>query len=163
VGGLMRLDNLLEKRWSRNATLVQGLVALDIIEELSFELDRMVAVMAEAGLPAPIFSNNGDTFVVSLSGAGARLPGGPAKNHIMPGTDPRGSSRQLARRTRQAWAWTIYGGGKPYCGISVVGGRHSRLRIETRGRQQGPAITRGCHLRCRVFPQSEQATLVPLD
>jgi ATP-dependent DNA helicase RecG len=43
LGGPMRLDNLLERRWSRNATLVQGLVALEIIEELGFGLDRMVA------------------------------------------------------------------------------------------------------------------------
>jgi ATP-dependent DNA helicase RecG len=78
LGGPMRLDNLLDKRWSRNATLVQGLVALDIIEELGFGLDRMVAVMAEAGLPAPVFTDNGDTFVVTLYGAGAALLQDPA-------------------------------------------------------------------------------------
>jgi len=67
------IDNLLEKRWSRNATLVQGLAALDIIEELGFGLNRMVAVMADAGLPAPVFADNGDTFVVTLYGHGRRL------------------------------------------------------------------------------------------
>jgi ATP-dependent DNA helicase RecG len=73
LGGPMRLDNLLERRWSRNATLVQGLVALDIIEELGFGLDRMVAAMAAARLPAPLFKEIGETFVVTLYGAGASL------------------------------------------------------------------------------------------
>jgi len=73
LGGPMQLDNLLVKRWSRNATIVQGLVTLDIIEELGFGLDRMVAVMADAGLPAPAFANHGDTFVVTLYGHGRRL------------------------------------------------------------------------------------------
>lgn len=72
LGGPMRLDSLLSKRWSRNATLVQGLVALEIIEGLGFGLDRMVAAMAEAGLPAPVFANHGDTFAVTLYGAGRR-------------------------------------------------------------------------------------------
>jgi len=73
LGGPMRLDNLLVRRWSRNATLVQGLAALDIIEELGFGLDRMVAAMADADLPAPVFTEIGDTFVVTLYGAAARL------------------------------------------------------------------------------------------
>jgi len=73
LGGPMRLDNLLVRRWSRNATLVQGLAALDIIEELGFGLDRMVAAMADGGLPAPVFTEIGDTFVVTLYGAAAQL------------------------------------------------------------------------------------------
>ncbi len=67
------MDNLLVRRWSRNATLVQGLAALDIIEELGFGLDRMVAAMADGGLPAPVFTEIGDTFVVTLYGAAAQL------------------------------------------------------------------------------------------
>lgn len=104
LGGPMRLDNLLEKRWSRNATLVQGLVALDIIEELGFGLDRMVAAMAEAGLPAPVFTDNGDTFVVTLYGAGASL----LKDHEQEGsrTAARGRDKRPQRRSledRHAW------------------------------------------------------------
>ena len=100
----MRLDNLLAKRWSRNATLVQGLVALDIIEELGFGLDRMVAVMAEAGLPAPVFANHGDTFVVTLYGAAAQL----RHTLIPPEHEERSQADQDARRPlsqaeRQAW------------------------------------------------------------
>lgn len=101
----MRLDNILEKRWSRNATLVQGLVALDIIEELGFGLDRMVAVMAEVGLPAPVFTNHGDTFVVTLYGHGARLLERTAepREHTSVG-EPIVTGRLQARRARQAWA-----------------------------------------------------------
>jgi len=105
LGGPMRIDNLLEKRWSRNATLVQGLVALDIIEELGFGLDRMVAVMAEAGLPAPVFANHGDTFVVTLYGHGARLLERTVepKGHPLE-VEPAATGRLQARRIRQAWA-----------------------------------------------------------
>ncbi len=102
------MDNLLERRWSRNATLVQGLAALDIIEELGFGLDRMVAAMAEAGLPAPEFKEIGDTFVVTLYGAAAQLhasltPGeresGRPSSHAQAG---RGTS--LTPAERQEWA-----------------------------------------------------------
>jgi len=78
-------------RWNGNATLVQGLVALDIIEELGFGLDRMVAVMAEAGLPAPVFTNHGDTFVVTLYGHGRNL---------LSTQEQRGP---LSQAERQAW------------------------------------------------------------
>jgi len=109
LGGPMRLDNLLAKRWSRNATLVQGLVALDIIEELGFGLDRMVAVMADAGLPAPVFTNHGDTFVVTLYGAAAQLRDAlrsedESGSDVTPVEEQEGTGRQHARRMRQAWA-----------------------------------------------------------
>ena len=99
----MRIDNLLEKRWSRNATLVQGLVALDIIEELGCGLDRMVAAMVDAGLPAPVFSDTGGTFVVTLYGHGQRLlasADGPRQQERAAAMD-RGA-RPL--NDRQVWA-----------------------------------------------------------
>jgi len=109
LGGPMRLDNLLERRWSRNATLVQGLVAFDIIEEVGFGLDRMVAVMADAALPPPVFKEIGDTFVVTLYGADrARLLTGdravtPAPHDTVPhvGDAPR---RRMSQEERLAWA-----------------------------------------------------------
>jgi len=103
LGGPMRLDNILEKRWSRNATLVQGLVALDIIEELGFGLDRMVAVMAEAGLPVPVFANHGDTFVVTLYGHGRQVlieSTGPRHEDLPAGK----GAPSLTMAERQAWA-----------------------------------------------------------
>lgn len=97
------MDNLLQKRWSRNATLVQGLATLDIIEELGFGLQRMVAAMAEDGLPAPVFADNGDTFVVTLYGHGRDLLAGtetrrPTAEPTVEATGGRTSAE------RQAWA-----------------------------------------------------------
>lgn len=96
-----RLDNLLTKRWSRNGVLVQGLVALDIIEESGFGLDRMVAAMVEAGLPAPVFANTGDTFVVTLYGAAAHL-----RTSLTPHTrrDVPVAASRPRQPERQAWA-----------------------------------------------------------
>ncbi len=69
----------------------------------------MMAVMAEAGLPAPVFANTGATFVVTLYGAAAQL-----RDSLMsrddqgrdatPEGEREGTGRQHARRTRQAWA-----------------------------------------------------------
>jgi predicted HTH transcriptional regulator len=102
LGGSMRLDNLLEQRWSRNATLVQGLVALDVIEELGFGLDRMVAAMAAAGLPAPVFREVGNTFVVTLYGPGASLL--QAAEVPAPHAKHEGSARKpLSQEERHAW------------------------------------------------------------
>jgi ATP-dependent DNA helicase RecG len=102
LGGPMRLDNLLERRWSRHATLVQGLVALDRIEELGFGLDRMVAAMAAAGLPAPLFQEVGDTFVVTLYGAGTgMLAPSSVPEQERPAT---AAGAGLSARERQRWA-----------------------------------------------------------
>jgi predicted HTH transcriptional regulator len=95
-------SNLLERRWSRNATLVQGLVALEIIEELGFGLDRMVAAMAAARLPAPEFREVGDTFVVTLYGPGAALLQAPkpqrreVQREQAPGPAARSPEERLA-------------------------------------------------------------------
>jgi len=110
LGGPMRLDNLLVRRWSRNATLVQGLAALDIIEELGFGLDRMVAAMSDAGLPAPVFKEIGDTFVVTLYGAAAQLresltPADREDVDDRPGLQqtPVATDARRRRPERQAW------------------------------------------------------------
>ncbi len=104
------MDNLLVRRWSRNATLVQGLAALDIIEELGFGLDRMVAAMADGGLPAPVFTEIGDTFVVTLYGAAAQLRASIAvtgrdarEGHGEHGTAAAGTATPSAQADRQAW------------------------------------------------------------
>jgi ATP-dependent DNA helicase RecG len=73
LGGPMRLDNLLSLRWSRNRVLVQGLIALGIMEELGFGLDRVTEALAAESLPAPQFQETEGTFVVTLRGHGARL------------------------------------------------------------------------------------------
>jgi len=105
LGGPMRLDNLLERRWSRNATLVQGLVELGLIEQLGFGLDRMVTAMRGAGLPAPAFKEIGDTFVVTLFGASARAlaPQRPREPQPAAGETP---TRSLSQEERHAWILT---------------------------------------------------------
>jgi ATP-dependent DNA helicase RecG len=106
LGGPMRLDNILVRRWSRNTVLVQGLVTLDLIEELGFGLDRMVAAMAAAGLPAPVFTEIGETFVVTLFGHGARLlqSAVASRDDAADDTPSVAGGRLQARRERQAWA-----------------------------------------------------------
>ncbi len=51
--GHVTLDNLLRERFSRNGVIVQVLSDLGFVERLGYGIDRMVATMAEAGLPAP--------------------------------------------------------------------------------------------------------------
>lgn len=56
---------------------------------------------SEAGLPAPVFADHGDTFVVTLYGHGARFLAQPsAKDHAR----QPAPARLQARRARQAWA-----------------------------------------------------------
>ncbi len=71
--GPMRLDNLLRRRYSRNGTLVQGLVALGVMEELGFGLDRVTAALAGEGLPPPEFVDGDGAFVVTVHGHGPDL------------------------------------------------------------------------------------------
>ncbi len=51
--GHVTLDNLLSERFSRNEAIVQILSDMGFVERLGYGIDRMVAAMAEAGLPAP--------------------------------------------------------------------------------------------------------------
>lgn len=102
LGGPMRLDNLLTERWSRNAVLVQGLIALNIMEELGFGLNRVVAQMQAEGLPPPEFQQTEGTFVVTLRGRGASLLHEFGAQPATPAT-ARHPTR-ASRATRQAWA-----------------------------------------------------------
>ena len=51
--GHVTLDNLLTERFSRNEAIVQALSDLGFVERLGYGIDRMVAAMADAGLPEP--------------------------------------------------------------------------------------------------------------
>ena len=81
---------------------MQGLVALDVIEELGFGLNRMMAAMAGAGLPAPEFREVGDTFVVTLYGSGAALLLRPVEVLRRDRPDD-GLGRRMTRDERLAW------------------------------------------------------------
>jgi predicted HTH transcriptional regulator len=65
--GHVTLDNLLkDERFSRNEVIVQVLSDLGFIERLGYGIDRMIAAMQEAGLPAPRFEETAAGFRVTL-------------------------------------------------------------------------------------------------
>jgi len=97
--GPMRLDNLLTERWSRNGTLVQGLTAWGIMEELGYGLNRVMRQFAAEGLPPPEFSQTDATFVVTLRGHGARMREEVAPPQVIAVAPPLRKSRAA----RQAW------------------------------------------------------------
>lgn len=71
--GHVTLDNLLYERFSRNEVIVQVLSDLGFIERLGYGIDRMIAAMQEAGLPAPRFEETTAGFRVTLLGHGHDL------------------------------------------------------------------------------------------
>jgi ATP-dependent DNA helicase RecG len=71
--GHVTVDNLLHERYSRNETIVQILSDMGFIERLGYGIDRMIRLMAEAGLPAPRFQETAAGFQVTLAGQGQAL------------------------------------------------------------------------------------------
>jgi ATP-dependent DNA helicase RecG len=71
--GHVTLANLKEERYSRNEAIVAVLSDLGYIERLGYGIDRMIATMHEAGLPAPIFAETTAGFKVTLYSAGETL------------------------------------------------------------------------------------------
>jgi ATP-dependent DNA helicase RecG len=66
--GPVTLENLLEARFSRNATLVQVLSDLGFVERLGYGLDRVVTSMRQHGLRPPRFEEVAGSFRVTLFG-----------------------------------------------------------------------------------------------
>ncbi len=66
--GHVTLDNLARERFSRNEVLVQVLSDLGFVERLGYGIDRMLRLMAEEGLPAPLFEETAGGFRVTLQG-----------------------------------------------------------------------------------------------
>lgn len=71
--GHVTLDNMLHERFSRNEIIVQVLSDLGFIERLGYGIDRMIAAMQEADLPAPRFEETAAGFRVTLFGHGHDL------------------------------------------------------------------------------------------
>jgi ATP-dependent DNA helicase RecG len=71
--GHVTLANLKEERYSRNEAIVAVLSDLGYIERLGYGIDRMIATMQEAGLPAPVFEETTAGFRVTLYSAGEKL------------------------------------------------------------------------------------------
>lgn len=95
--GHVTLDNLLQERYSRNEAIVQALSDLGFVERLGYGIDRMVAAMAEAGLPAPVFEETVAGFKVTLHGRGDDLVSAEAA--------PRWGNRRLNPRQERALAY----------------------------------------------------------
>lgn len=71
--GPVTVDNIREERFSRNETIVQVLSDMGFIERLGYGIDRMIRLMAEEGLPPPVFRETAAGFQVTLYGHGERL------------------------------------------------------------------------------------------
>lgn len=67
--GHVTLENLKDERYSRNEAIVAVLSDLGYIERLGYGIDRMMATMAAAGLPEPIFEETTAGFRVILYAA----------------------------------------------------------------------------------------------
>ena len=95
--GHITLENLLNERFSRNETIVQLLSDLGFVERLGYGIDRMVATLAEASLPAPRFEETTAGFRVTLYGRGDELVSNSAA--------PRWGNRRLSPRQERALAY----------------------------------------------------------
>jgi len=68
--GHVTVENIVEERFSRNEVIVQVLSDMGFIERLGYGIDRMIKLMAEAGLPLPQFQETANGFMVTLYGPG---------------------------------------------------------------------------------------------
>jgi ATP-dependent DNA helicase RecG len=102
--GPMRLETPLTRRYSRNRTLVQGLSALGIMEELGFGLDRVAEALAAEALPPPQFQETESTFVVTLRGHGAHLRAVAAPHAMAAAASGSVPGAWRSQAARQAWA-----------------------------------------------------------
>jgi ATP-dependent DNA helicase RecG len=95
--GHVTLDNLVTERFSRNEAIAQALSDLGFVERLGYGIDRMVASMAEAGLPPPAFEETVAGFRVTLRGRGEEL--------VSLEASPRWGNRRLNPRQERALAY----------------------------------------------------------
>ncbi len=71
--GHVTVDNILDERYSRNPVTVQVLADLGMIERLGYGINRIVHLMGEWNLPAPVFRETAAGFLVTLFGPGDRM------------------------------------------------------------------------------------------
>jgi ATP-dependent DNA helicase RecG len=93
--GHVTLENLKDERYSRNEAIVAVLTDLGYIERLGYGIDRMIAAMQEAGLPAPEFEETAAGFRVTLRSAGEDLVSPSRRNS--PGITPFSTSGRRRR------------------------------------------------------------------
>jgi ATP-dependent DNA helicase RecG len=68
--GHVTVDNIEDERFSRNPIVVQALADLGLIEKLGYGINRMIRLMGEWRLPAPVFKETAGGFLVTLMGQG---------------------------------------------------------------------------------------------
>lgn len=100
--GHVTLENLLTERFSRNEAIMQALSDLGFVERLGYGVDRMIAAMEDAGLPAPAFEETVAGFRVVLHGRGDDL--------VSAESTSRWSNRRLDPRQEQALAYLVQHG-----------------------------------------------------
>jgi ATP-dependent DNA helicase RecG len=71
--GHVTVANIVDERFSRNESIVQVLSDMGFIERLGYGIDRMMKLMAEAGLPPPRFKETAAGLLVTLHGLGDAL------------------------------------------------------------------------------------------
>jgi ATP-dependent DNA helicase RecG len=71
--GHVTLDNIVDERFSRNEVIVQILADMGFIERLGYGIDRMIQLMLDHDLPAPVFQETANGFHVTLYGHGEAL------------------------------------------------------------------------------------------
>jgi ATP-dependent DNA helicase RecG len=71
--GHVTVKNLIDERFSRNEVIVQVLADMGFIERLGYGIDRIMQLMANAGLPAPRFKETTAGFRLTLRGHGEAL------------------------------------------------------------------------------------------
>jgi ATP-dependent DNA helicase RecG len=73
--GHVTVENLVNERFSRNEIIVQVLSDMGFIERLGYGIDRIIRLIAQAGLPPPGFAETAAGFRVTLYGRGASMVG----------------------------------------------------------------------------------------
>lgn len=72
--GPVTVDNIVDERFSRNEVIVQVLADMGFIERLGYGIDRMLRLMQDFELPAPLFEETAGGFRVTLLGANQSRP-----------------------------------------------------------------------------------------
>lgn len=93
LAGPVTIANIADERFSRNSIIVQVLADLGFIERLGYGIDRMLALMRAAQLPAPEFVETAGGFRVTLrhaeSNSGLSHQAAPAAAPVLFDLNPR--------------------------------------------------------------------------
>ncbi|GAB4571862.1 MAG: ATP-binding protein [Anaerolineae bacterium] len=90
--GPVTVDNIVDERFSRNPVIVQVLSDMGFIERLGYGIDRVMALMAEQHLPAPVFEETAGGVRVTLRSVAQQedttlAPPAPAFNGMFRGQE----------------------------------------------------------------------------